>query len=75
MTFGFPANAGAMDGIGTYHGLVGVHRAPGEWSALRGSVGENNLGFRCLRKRFWIETVHVEVEAPAERTRAVAFDF
>jgi elongator complex protein 4 len=57
----------------TQHGFVHIHTLPAptslvppsdRLSTLRGlgSGGENNLGFRCMRKRMVFETVHLDVE-------------
>ncbi|KDQ20261.1 hypothetical protein BOTBODRAFT_101537 [Botryobasidium botryosum FD-172 SS1] len=62
----------------TYHGSLQVHSAPSpntllppshKLSVIRGlsaassqGSGENNLAFRCTRKRFVLETLHLDVE-------------
>jgi elongator complex protein 4 len=66
----------------THHGLVEIHRLPSpqtlsapsdrisELRGLRGS-GENNLGFRCTRRRMVIETVHLDIEGGSSERRVV----
>jgi len=56
-----------------HHGLVEIHRLPAphtlsppsdRLSSLRGlgRSGENNLAFKCTRKRLVFETLHLDVE-------------
>ncbi|KAI0036683.1 Elongator complex protein 4 [Vararia minispora EC-137] len=91
-TFAGEPTLGALFG-GAYHGLVRVHSLPGphtllapsdRFSTLRGlgaggvGGGENNLAFKCTRRRLAIETLHLDVEGgvgerrtkPAEGTAA-----
>ena len=57
----------------THHGFVHIHSLPSpstlippsdKFSTLRGltSSGENNLAFKCMRKRLIFETLHLDVE-------------
>ncbi|KAL1713647.1 Elongator complex protein 4 [Schizophyllum commune] len=57
----------------SYHGLVTIHTLPAlhtvlppsdKHSTLRGSgvSGENNLAFKCTRKRMLFETLHLDIE-------------
>jgi elongator complex protein 4 len=57
----------------SHHGLVRVHSVPAphtflppsdRFSTLRGLAagGENNLAFKCMRKRMVFETLHLDVE-------------
>jgi elongator complex protein 4 len=57
----------------SYHGFVHIHALPSplaltppsdKFSSLRGlsSSGENNLAFKCMRKRLIFETLHLDVE-------------
>lgn len=57
----------------SHHGLVHIHSLPAphtllppsdKFSTLRGltSSGENNLAFKCMRKRLIFETLHLDVE-------------
>lgn len=75
----------------SYHGFVRLHSLPAphtllapsdRFSTLRGLAGgaggENNLAFKCMRRRFVLETMHLDVEggvgerrtAPAASTEA-----
>lgn len=36
---------------------------------MSGGGGENNLGFRCTRRRFVIETLHLDVEGGVSERR------
>ncbi|KZV75589.1 PAXNEB-domain-containing protein [Peniophora sp. CONT] len=75
----------------SYHGFVRLHSLPAphtllapsdRFSTLRGLAGgaggENNLAFKCMRRRFVLETMHLDVEggvgerrtAPASSTEA-----
>lgn len=72
----------------TYHGALRVIRAPSphsliapsqKHSVLRGlngpsgqQGGENNLAFRCTRKRFVVETLHLDVEGGVGERRTSA---
>ncbi|KAG8981700.1 hypothetical protein FRB95_001075 [Tulasnella sp. JGI-2019a] len=38
-------------------------------SSMSGGGGENNLGFRCTRRRFVIETLHLDVEGGVSERR------
>lgn len=75
----------------SHHGLVHIHTLPSphtllppsdKFSTLRGlsSSGENNLAFKCMRKRLIFETLHLDVEGGVgERrttpsTNAIAMD-
>lgn len=66
-----------------HHGLVHIHRLPAphtlvapsdRFSALRGltSSGENNLAFKCMRKRVVFETLHLDVEGGVGERRTTA---
>jgi elongator complex protein 4 len=57
----------------SHHGFVHIHSLPSpssllslsdKFSTLRGltSSGENNLAFKCMRKRLVFETLHLDVE-------------
>ncbi|KZT75188.1 hypothetical protein DAEQUDRAFT_761132 [Daedalea quercina L-15889] len=57
----------------SHHGMVHIHTLPApttllppsdKFSALRGlsSSGENNLAFKCMRKRMVFETLHLDLE-------------
>lgn len=57
----------------THHGFVHIHSLPAphslqppsdKFSTLRGltSSGENNLAFKCMRKRLVFETLHLDLE-------------
>ena len=57
----------------SYHGLVTIHTLPAphtvlppsdKHSTLRGSgvSGENNIAFKCTRKRMLFETLHLDIE-------------
>jgi len=69
----FPANPGLSSIFPSHHGLVSLHKLPSphtlsppsdRFSTLRGlgSSGENNLAFKCTRKRLVFETLHLDVE-------------
>jgi elongator complex protein 4 len=76
-----PALASMFPG---HHGLLQTHRLPAphtlgapsdRFSTLRGlgGSGENNLAFRCTRKRLVFETLHLDVEGgTGERRTAPA---
>ena len=64
----------------SYHGFVHIHSLPSphtltaasdRHSTLRSfsSSGENNLAFKCTRKRFIIETLHLDVEGGVNERR------
>lgn len=69
----------------THHGFVHIHSLPSpstlsppsdKFSSLRGltSSGENNLAFKCMRKRLIFETLHLDVEGGVgERRTTPAF--
>lgn len=57
----------------SYHGMVHIHTLPSpttllppsdRFSTLRGlsASGENNLAFKCMRKRMVFETLHLDLE-------------
>ncbi|TFY61934.1 hypothetical protein EVJ58_g4204 [Rhodofomes roseus] len=57
----------------SHHGMVHIHSLPApttllspsdKFSTLRGlsSSGENNLAFKCMRKRMVFETLHLDLE-------------
>ncbi len=63
-----------------HHGLVHIHSLPAphtllppsdKFSTLRGltSSGENNLAFKCMRKRLIFETLHLDVEGGVSERR------
>ncbi len=63
-----------------HHGLVHIHSLPAphtlvppsdKFSMLRGltSSGENNLAFKCMRKRLIFETLHLDVEGGVSERR------
>ncbi|KAJ6509255.1 PAXNEB-domain-containing protein [Mycena vitilis] len=77
-----PALAAAFPG---HHGLLRIHTLPAptslvpasdRFSTLRGTGGagggENNLGYRCTRKRLVFETVHLDVEGGVGERRTSA---
>ncbi|KAF7306653.1 hypothetical protein MIND_00456800 [Mycena indigotica] len=75
-----PALAAAFPAL---HGLVQIHSLPSpkslvsasdRFSTLRGAAagGENNLGFKCTRKRLIIETLHLDVEGGVSERRTTA---
>jgi len=66
-----------------HHGLVQIHSLPAphtqsppgdRFSTLRGlgTSGENNLAFKCTRKRLVIETLHLDVEGGTSERRTPA---
>jgi hypothetical protein len=76
------ANPGLSSLFPTHHGLVQIHRLPSphtlsapsdRFSELRGlrASGENNLGFKCTRRRLVIETVHLDIEGGTSERRVV----
>ncbi|KAF7319915.1 hypothetical protein MKEN_00775000 [Mycena kentingensis (nom. inval.)] len=76
-----PALSATFPGL---HGLVRIHSLPAprslvpasdRFSALRGASsggGENNLGFKCTRKRLIFETLHLDVEGGVSERRTTA---
>lgn len=65
-----------------YHGFVHVHSLPAphslqppsdRFSTLRGltSSGENNLAFKCMRKRLVFETLHLDLEGGVGERRTI----
>jgi len=67
----------------SHHGLVQIYTLPSphmliapsdRFSTLRGltSSGENNLAFRCTRRRMVIETLHLDVEGGTGERRTTA---
>ncbi|KAI0788581.1 PAXNEB-domain-containing protein [Abortiporus biennis] len=69
----FSANPSLTSLFPLHHGFVHIHSLPSpytlqppsdKYSTLRGlsSSGENNLAFKCMRKRFVIETLHLDLE-------------
>jgi len=77
---GFGADPSLSSLFQTYHGAVHLIRPPSlhtllpfshRHSVLRGSSngGENNLAFKCTRKRFMIETLHLDVEGGVSERR------
>ncbi|OBZ79091.1 Elongator complex protein 4 [Grifola frondosa] len=87
----FTANPSLTAIFSSHHGLVHIHSLPAphtllppsdKFSTLRGlsSSGENNLAFKCMRKRLVFETLHLDVEGGVgERrttpaTNTMAFD-
>ncbi|KAJ7225816.1 PAXNEB-domain-containing protein [Mycena pura] len=76
-----PALAAAFPAL---HGLVHINALPAprglvpasdRFSTLRGAAmggGENNLGFKCTRKRLMFETLHLNVEGGVAERRTSA---
>ncbi|PCH33810.1 PAXNEB-domain-containing protein [Wolfiporia cocos MD-104 SS10] len=69
----FTANPALSALFPTYHGLVHIHKLPAPhtlrplsdaFSALLGlsASSENNLAFKCMRKRLVFETLHLDLE-------------
>ncbi|KAF7971829.1 hypothetical protein HWV62_19837 [Athelia sp. TMB] len=69
----FTANPSLAAIFPTQHGLLHIHTSPAphtllppsdKFSVLRGicDSGENNLGFKCMRKRLIFETLHLDLE-------------
>ncbi|KAL7285169.1 hypothetical protein ACG7TL_000261 [Trametes sanguinea] len=69
----FSSNPSLSAMFSSHHGLVHIHSLPAphtllppsdKFSTLRGltSSGENNLAFKCMRKRLIFETLHLDVE-------------
>ena len=76
----FPANPGLASIFPLHHGLLQIHTLPSphtasapsdRFSALRGltASGENNLAFKCTRKRLVFETLHLDVEGGTSERR------
>ena len=66
-----------------HHGFVHIHSLPAphtllppsdKFSTLRGltSSGENNLAFKCMRKRLVFETLHLDVEGGVSERRTTS---
>ncbi|KAF8973749.1 Elongator complex protein 4 [Flammula alnicola] len=79
----FTANPALSSAFPGHHGLLQMHRLPSphtqspasdRFSTLRGltSSGENNLAFKCTRKRLVIETLHLDVEGGTGERRTTA---
>lgn len=77
------ANPGLSTLFPAHHGLVQIYSLPSphtygapsdRFSILRGlgSSGENNLAFKCTRRRFLIETLHLDVEGGTGERRTTA---
>ncbi|TCD61750.1 hypothetical protein EIP91_007976 [Steccherinum ochraceum] len=69
----FSGNPSLTSMFPAHHGFVHVHSLPAphslqppsdKFSTLRGlsSSGENNLAFKCMRKRLVFETLHLDLE-------------
>ncbi|KAI0080118.1 PAXNEB-domain-containing protein [Panus rudis PR-1116 ss-1] len=71
----FGANPSLTALFPTHHGFVHIHTLPAphtllppsdKYSTLRGisssASGENNLAFKCMRKRLIFETMHLDLE-------------
>lgn len=67
------ANPSLTASLPSHHGLLHIHSLPkphtvlpssDKFSTLRGllATGENNLAFKCMRKRLIFETLHLDVE-------------
>ncbi|RPD81996.1 PAXNEB-domain-containing protein [Lentinus tigrinus ALCF2SS1-7] len=76
----FTANPSLTAMFSSHHGLVHIHSLPAphtllppsdKFSTLRGltSSGENNLAFKCMRKRLIFETLHLDVEGGVSERR------
>lgn len=50
----------------------GLVAASDRFSTLRGPVAENNLGFKCTRKRLVFETLHLDVDGGVGERRTPA---
>ncbi|KAJ7786023.1 Elongator complex protein 4 [Mycena metata] len=81
----FTANPALAAAFPAHHGLLQIHTLPAptalvpasdRFSTLRGTAavggGENNLGFKCTRKRLVFETVHLGVEGGVGERRTSA---
>ncbi|KAI0652221.1 PAXNEB-domain-containing protein [Trametes meyenii] len=76
----FSSNPSLTAMFSSHHGLVHIHTLPSphtllppsdKFSTLRGltSSGENNLAFKCMRKRLIFETLHLDVEGGVSERR------
>ncbi|KAI0639753.1 Elongator complex protein 4 [Trametes polyzona] len=76
----FSSNPSLTAMFSAHHGLVHIHTLPAphtllppsdKFSTLRGlsSSGENNLAFKCMRKRLIFETLHLDVEGGVSERR------
>ncbi|KAI0830662.1 PAXNEB-domain-containing protein [Trametes gibbosa] len=76
----FSSNPSLVAMFSSHHGLVHIHILPSphtllppsdKYSTLRGlsSSGENNLAFKCMRKRLIFETLHLDVEGGISERR------
>ncbi|CCL98971.1 uncharacterized protein FIBRA_00979 [Fibroporia radiculosa] len=87
----FTGNPSLTEMFSSHNGLVHIHSLPAphtllppsdKFSTLRGlsSSGENNLAFKCMRKRLIFETLHLDLEGGVGERRttpasnAVALD-
>ncbi|KZT05926.1 PAXNEB-domain-containing protein [Laetiporus sulphureus 93-53] len=87
----FTASPSLTAMFSAHHGFVHIHSLPAphtlvppsdRFSTLRGlsSSGENNLAFKCMRKRLIFETLHLDLEGGVGERRttpapnAMAFD-
>ncbi|KAF9535837.1 Elongator complex protein 4 [Crepidotus variabilis] len=79
----FTANPGMSSIFPSHHGLLQTHTLPApftfsppsdRFSTLRGltSSGENNLAFKCTRRRLIFETLHLDVEGGTGERRTTA---
>ncbi|KAJ7492898.1 PAXNEB-domain-containing protein [Mycena latifolia] len=80
----FTANPALATAFPAHHGLVRIHTLPApqslvsasdRFSTLRGAVagsGENNLGFKCTRKRLAFETLHLDIDGGVGERRTTA---
>ncbi|KAJ7139845.1 Elongator complex protein 4 [Mycena epipterygia] len=77
----FTANPALSAAFPAHHGLVRIHTLPApqglvaasdRFSTLRGPVAENNLGFKCTRKRLVFETLHLDVDGGVGERRTPA---
>ncbi|KAI6136793.1 PAXNEB-domain-containing protein [Pisolithus sp. B1] len=73
---GFGGNPSLVALFPSHHGLVQIHND--KYSTLRGlsssagasaGSGENNLAFKCTRKRLILETIHLDVEGGVTERR------
>ncbi|KAI0375352.1 PAXNEB-domain-containing protein [Pilatotrama ljubarskyi] len=76
----FSSNPSLTAMFSSHHGLVHINALPAphtllppsdKFSTLRGlsSSGENNLAFKCMRKRLIFETLHLDVEGGVSERR------
>ncbi|TFK40976.1 Elongator complex protein 4 [Crucibulum laeve] len=76
----FSANPSLSSIFPSHHGMVHIHSLPSphtlsvpsdRFSTLRGlsSSGENNLAFKCTRKRLIFETLHLDLEGGVSERR------